>query len=220
MRIGWRLGVTLILFALGALALHMPLSMKGTVEPASLHVIPPTLGTWSGTDGAPEETLPSDPNEKLAVRRTYRNGRQVAWVSIALFGGQNNEARRASINKIYPQLGVSLIEPLSLTVPLNGPSASPVALPAVALHQDSQRLVVVYWHQIGRQTFGSEYRFRLALTREILFARRADSILVRIAVPGTDRSGIAQALETVSTLAPLLYTAMNDSITAWAAGKS
>jgi len=219
-RIGWRLGVTLILFALGAVALYMPLSVKGTVEPDSLHAIPATLGTWTGADGVPEETLPSDPSEKSAVRRTYRNGHQVAWVSIALFAGQNDEARRASINKIYPQRSVSLIQPLSLTVPLNGSSASPVEIPAVALHQNSQQLVVVYWHQIGRQTFGSEYRFRLALTREILFARRADSILARIAVPSTDRSGIAQALETVATLAPLLYTAMNESITTWAAGKS
>ena len=220
MRIGWRLGVTLMLFGFGALALYMPVSVKGAVEPAALHALPATLGSWTGTDGAPEAYLPSDPNEKLAVRRTYRNGRQVAWVSIALFVRQNDDARRASVNKIYPQRSVSLIEPLSLTVPLNGPSSSPVALPAVALHHDAQRLVVVYWHQIGRQTFGSEYRFRLALTREILFARRADSILVRIAVPGTDGSGTAQALETVSSLAPLLYAAMNDSITARAAGKS
>lgn len=220
MRLGWRLGVTLLLFALGALALHMPLSMQDGVRPSSLYALPVTLGTWTSADGAPEETLPVDPNERSAVRRTYRNGSQVALVSVALFAGQNSEARRASVNKIYPQKNVSLIQPLSLTVPLNGPSASPVALPAVALHQNSQRLVVVYWHQIGRQTFGSEYRFRLALVREILFARRGDSILVRIAVPGTDPSGIAEALATVSTLAPLLYTAMNDAMTAWAAGKS
>ncbi len=221
MKIGWRLAVTLMLFGLGALALNMPLSVQGTVEPASLHALPSTLGSWTGTDGIPEEYLPSDPNEKSAVRRTYRNGPQIAWVSIALFAGQNNDARRASVNKIYPQRNVSLIEPLSLTAPLNGPSVSSVALPAVALHQqDAQQLVVVYWHQIGRQTFGSEYRFRLALTREILFARRADSILVRIAVPGTDRSGNAQALETVSSLATLLYAGMNDSITVRAAGKS
>ena len=220
MRIGWRLAVTLVLFALGALALNMPVSVKGTVEPASLHAVPATLGAWTGADGAPEETLPSDPNEKSAVRRTYRNGSQVAWVSIALFVGQNNDARRASVNKIYPQRSVSLIQPLRITVPLNGPSASPVALPVVAVHQESQRLVVVYWHQIGRQSFGNEYRFRLALTREILFARRADSILVRIAAPGSDRSGIAQALETVSALAPLLYAAMNDTIMTLSAGRS
>jgi EpsI family protein len=220
-KIGWRLAVTLMLFGLGALALNMPLSVQGTVEPASLNALPATLGSWTGTDGIPEEYLPSDPNEKSVVRRTYRNGAQIAWVSVALFAGQNNDARRASVNKIYPQRNVSIIEPLSFTVPLNGPSASPVALPAVALHQqDAPRLVVVYWHQIGRQTFGSEYRFRLALTREILFARRADSILVRIAVPTTDSSGTAQALETVSTLVPLLYTAMNDSITVRVAGKS
>ena len=220
MRIGWRLAVTVMLFGLGALALNMPLSVQGTVEPSSLHALPATLGLWTGTDGIPEEYLPSDPNEKSAVRRTYRNGAQIAWVSVALFAGQNNDARRASVNKIYPQRNVSLIEPLSLTVPLNGPSASPVAFPAVALHQEAQRLVVVYWHQIGRQTFGSEYRFRLALTREILFARRADSILVRIAAPAPDSSGTARALETVSTLVPLLYTAMNDSITVRVSGKS
>jgi EpsI family protein len=219
-RIGWRLGVTLTLFALGAGALYMPLSVKGTVEPGSLYAVPTTLGSWTGTDGAPEATLPSDPNEMSAVRRTYRNGSQVAWVSIALFASQNNDTHRASINKIYPQRSLSLIQSLSLSVPLNGPSSSSVALPAVALHQEAQRLVVVYWHQIGRQTFGNEYRFRLALAREILFARRADSILVRIAVPGTDPSGVAQALESVSSLAPLLYTALNDSITVWASGTS
>jgi EpsI family protein len=218
-RIGWRLGVTLVLFGLGALALNMPVSVKGAVEPVSLHAVPVTLGTWTGTDGAPEEALPSDPNEKAAVRRTYRSGSQVAWVSIALFVGQNNDARRASINKIYPQRNVSLIQPLRITVSLDGPAASPVALPVVAIHQESQRLVVVYWHQIGRQSFGNEYRFRLALTREILFAHRADSILVRIAAPGSDRSGTAQALETVSALAPLLYSAMNESIMALAAGR-
>lgn len=220
MRIAWRLGVTLALFALGALALYMPLSVKAAVEPAALHALPATLGAWTGVDGAPEEALPSDPNERLAVRRTYRNGRQVAWVSIALFSGQNNEARRASINKIYPQRGVSLIEPLPLTVALQGPSVSPVALSAVVVHLDSQPLVVVYWYQIGRRTFGSEFRFRLALTREILFARRADSILVRIAAPVMGPSGTAQALETVSALTPLLSTAMNDSVTAWAADRS
>lgn len=220
MRVGWRLVVALSLFASAAGLLHFAPPVSSAVHPASLYALPTTLGAWTSTDGAPEETLPSDPNEKSAVRRTYRNGLQVAWVSIGLFGGQHDDARRASINKVYPQTRVSLIEPVPLTVSLNGPSASPVALPAVTLHQDSRQLVVVYWHQIGRQTFGSEYRFRLALTREILFARRADSILVRIAVPGSDRSGTAQALETLSILAPLLYTAMNDSIMAWAAGKS
>lgn len=220
MRTGWRLGVILILFAAGAVVLRVAPPVTGAVNPVSLYAIPLTLGTWVGAEGVPDEILPPDPNEKISVRRTYRNGDHLAWVSVALFVRQDDDARRASINKIYPQRGASLIEPVSFAAPLNGSAAGPVTLPAVIVHQDSRRLLVAYWHQIDRQTFGGEYRFRLALTREILFARRADSILVRIAVPGTDRSGIAQALESVSTLAPLLYTAMNDSIPAWAAGKS
>jgi hypothetical protein len=41
----------------------MPLSVKGTVEPALLHALPATLGTWTGADDDPEETFPFDPTK-------------------------------------------------------------------------------------------------------------------------------------------------------------
>jgi EpsI family protein len=219
MRTACRLALVLAVFAAGAAVLHLAPSVRSAVEPVSLYGLPTSLGAWSSVEGAPEEALPTDPAEKLAVRRTYRNGDQVAWVSVALFTGQNDEARRPSINKIHSQRAVSLVEPLAVTASLNGPASPPVALPAKAIHQGSQELVLVYWHQIGRRTFGSEYRFRLALSRQILFARAADSVLVRIAVPGGNAPAQARALDTASTLAPLLYSAVNDSLAAWAEGK-
>ena len=208
MRIGWRLGVTLILFVASAVVLHMAPPVKGAVDPVSLYAFPMTLGTWVGAEGVPEEILPLDPNEKISVRRTYRNGNHLAWVSVALFVGQDDDARRASINKIYPQRGASLIEPVSFTVPLDGPASSPITLPAVIVRQDSRRLLVAYWHQIGNRVYGNEYRFRIALMRDVIFARRADTLLVRIATPAGPAAQVEDDLAVVAGLAPSVYAVL------------
>jgi len=208
-RIGWRLGVTLILFAAGAIVLRMAPPVKSAVSPVSLYAVPLTLGTWAGAEGVPEEILPQDPNEKISVRRTYRNGNHLAWVSVALFVGQDDDARRASINKIYPQRGASLIEPVSFAAPLDGSATGPITLPAVIVHQDSRRLLVAYWHQIGNRVYGNEYRFRLALMRDVVFVRRADALLVRIATPAGPAAQVADDLAVVAGLAPSIHAAIS-----------
>ena len=210
MRTGWRLGVILLLFAASALVLHRPPAVKGATNPVSLFGLPMTLGAWSGAEGAPVEILPVDPNEKLSVRRTYRKGGQLAWVSVALFVGQDVESRRASVNKIHPQHGVSLIEPVSFSLSLSGSPATSVTLPAVIIHhQDSHRLLVAYWHQIDNRIYGGEYRFRFALMRELILARSVDSVLVRIATPlGTGLSD-ADERAIVESLAPSIYAALH-----------
>jgi EpsI family protein len=205
-RTGWRLGMTLMLLAAGAVVLHMAPPVKSAVNPISLYAVPMTLGAWVGTDGVPEEILPTDPNEKISVRRTYRSGNHLAWVSVALFVGQDDEARRASINKIYPQRGASLIEPVSFAVPLDGSGSR--RLPAVIIHQSSRRLLVAYWHQIGSRVYGNEYRFRLALMRDVIFARRADTLLVRIATPAGIESRVADDLAVVAELVPSIHAAI------------
>jgi EpsI family protein len=207
-RTGWRLGVTLILFAACAVVLRVAPPVKGAVNPVSLYAVPMTLGTWVGAEGVPEEILPPDPNEKVSLRRTYRNGNHLAWVSVALFVGQDDDARRASINKIYPQRGASLIEPVSFAVPLDGSATGPMTLPAVIVHQDSRRLLVAYWHQIGNRVYGNEYRFRLALMRDVIFARRADALLVRIALPVGPDGQARESLDAVGLLAASLYAAL------------
>ena len=208
MRLGWRLGAILILFAATAIVLHLAPPVRSAVNPVWLEALPTALGTWSGAEGIPEEILPPDSNAKLSIRRTYRNGQDLAWVSVALFVGQDGEARRASINRLYPQRGVSLIEPVPFALPLNGPAASPLTLPAVIVHQDSGRLLVVYWHQIGSRAYGNEYRFRLAQMRDLIFARRSDTLLVRIAVPTAPGRPVRAGLDTASELALPLYAAI------------
>jgi EpsI family protein len=198
----------LILFAATAGILHMAPPVTDAMKPVSVYAVPMTLGTWSGADGVPEEILPADPNEKLSVRRTYRNGDHLAWITVALFVGQD----RGSINKIYPQRSVNRIEPVTFTAALNGSATSPLVLPAVIIHQDSRRLLVAYWHQIGNRVYGDEYRFRFAQMRDMVFARRADSMLVRIATPAGPAPQLGMDLATVAGLASDMYAALGGDI--------
>jgi len=208
-RVGWRLGLVLVLLGATGVILHTATPVTSAVNPASLFSVPPRVGTWAGVDGVPEEILPLDPNEKLSVRRTYQRGPQVAWVSVALFVGQNDETRQASINKIYPQRNVSLVEQMPVTVSLDAPPAGPVKIPAVLIHQESREFLVGYWHQIGGRVFGNEYRFRLALMQGLLFERRADTLLIRIAAPVGKKSQTGEALAAVSELGSAVYAALS-----------
>jgi len=209
MKMSWRLGVTLMLFGAAAAVLHLAPPVKAAVNPVLLFALPITLGEWSGTEGVPAEILPADPSEKLSVRRTYRSGARVAFVSVSLFSGQDEEAHRGSINKIYPQRSVSLIEAVPFSARLTGSTGGPVTLPAVVVHQESERLLVAYWHQIGNSVYGNEYRFRLALMRDLILTRRADTLLIRIATPAGRGRPLADNLAVVADLARAVYAALH-----------
>jgi EpsI family protein len=141
----------------------------------------------------------------VAVRRTYRSGQRIAWVSVALFTRQDDPLRRVSVNRIYPEQQVALVEPVDITVALDG--SSPTTLRARVIHWGRERQAIVYWHQIQRRTYGSEYAFRLALMRRVLVARRGDSALVRIAVP-VDQMDLARSLGSIVELGPPLHAAL------------
>lgn len=207
MKVGWRLGMTLLLFGAGAAILHLAPPVKAAVNPVLLFALPTTLGDWSSADGVPEDILPIDPSEKLSVRRTYRNGSHVAWVGVSLFVSQDDAARRGSINRIYPQRSVNLIEAVPFSARLDASGGGPVPLPAVLVHRASEQLLVAYWHQIGNSVYGSEYGFRLALMRGLIFERRSDTLLIRIATPAGRGRPVADDLAVVANLAPSVYDA-------------
>ncbi len=207
---GWRLGIVLGLLAATAGVVYVAPPVLDRGNPIVLYGLPTTLAGWTATDGVPEPLLPPDPHEMATVRRAYRNGQRIAWISVAMFTRQDDPVRRASIDRIYPQQHVALVERARLTVVLDG--SVPTALPAVVIHRAGQQLMVVYWHEIGRRAYGSEYWFRWALMRNILFARRGDSVLVRIAVPVSQTEGVSRSLAAVTELVPSLYAALADAL--------
>jgi EpsI family protein len=202
---GWRLGIVLGLLAGAAGVVYgmPPVPELGT--PGMVDRLPTTLAGWTATDGIPESLLPPDPHEMAAVRRTYRSGERTAWISVALFTGQDDPRRRVSINHVYPDRQVALVEPVDITVALDG--SSPATLRARVIARGRERHAIVYWHQIQRRTYGSEYAFRLALMRRVLVARRGDSALVRIAVP-VDQMDLARSLGSIVELGPPLHAAL------------
>jgi len=201
----WRLGIVLGLLVAAAGVVHGTPPVPEREGPGVLDGLPTTLTGWTGTDGVPESLLPPDPREKAAVRRTYRSGQRIAWISLALFTRQDDPLRRVSINRIYPEQQVALVEPVDITVALDG--SSPTTLRARVIHRGSEQHAIVYWHQIQRRTYGGEYWFRWALMRRTLVARRGDSILVRIAVP-VDQANLSRSLGSVAELGPPLHAAV------------
>ena len=201
----WRLGIVLGLLAAAAGVVYATPPTPEREGPGVLDGLPTTLTGWTATDGVPESLLPPDPRERAAVRRTYRSGQRIAWVSVALFTRQDDPRRRVSVNRIYPEQRVALVDPVDITVALDG--SSPTTLRARVIHRGSEQHAVVYWHQIQRRTYGSEYSFRWALMRRTLVARRGDSILVRIAVP-VDQADLSRSLGSVAEIGPPLHAAV------------
>jgi len=201
----WRLGIVLGLLAAAAGVVYATPPVPEREGPAVLDGLPTTLTGWTATDGVPESLLPPDPRERAAVRRTYRSGQRIAWISVALFTRQDDPLRRVSVNHIYPEQQVALLEPVAITVALDG--SSPTTLRARVIHRGSEQHAIVYWHQIQRRTYGGEYGFRWALLRRTLVARRGDSILVRIAVP-VDQADRSRSLGSVAELGPPLHAAV------------
>lgn len=196
MRTGHRLAMVLGLLVVTAGAGYVTPSVRECPSPPALDALPVALAGWTGADGIPEGVLPVDASETAAMRRTYGSGRSVAWVSVALFTRQDEPDRRASVNRIYPEKDVSMVERVDLP---------PIA--AVVVSGPARRFVVAHWHQIGGRMYASGPGFRLALMRDILFARRGDSLLVRIAVP-VGPEGVPAALTTAAELTRALEGAL------------
>ena len=60
--------------------------------------------------------------------------------------------------------------------------------------------------------YGSEYDFRIALMRDMVLARRADSMLVRIATPLGPTLQLATDLTMVERLATELYAELGGGV--------
>jgi len=200
----WRFGIVLGLLAVAAGIVYGTPPLAEREAPGTLDKLPAVLAGWTATDGAPESLLPPDPHEMAAVRRTYRSGGRVAWISVALFARQDEPARRASINHVYPERQVALVEPVAITMALEGSSPT---LRARVIHRGSEQRAIVSWHQIGDRIYADEYSFRLALMRRVLVARQGDSVLVRIAVP-IDQGSRGSSLASVAELGPPLHAAL------------
>lgn len=212
MRGAGRLAVLLGL--IGATAAFVALTPQGQDGEGGtkLSAMPVELAGWTSTWDAPEWALPRDPNEGTTVRRTYQRGDRVIWTSVALFTRQNAAGRRPSIDRIYPEKNTSRIDRLTLPVALNGVPGGSLRLPVIIGQKEQQRLVVVYWHQLGGSAYGTEYGYRLALMREVLFRRPAESALVRIAMSMRPTDAMDESLRVASEIAPPLYGAVASAL--------
>lgn len=200
--------VVLALVAGAVLAIQSASAIRERGSDGGLPHLSADVAGWQSSYGAPDWALPADPRETDARRRTYRKGSAEACVSVALFTRQGEPRRRASLDRIHPEKGVSRIEQLRVAVALNGSPRSAVDVPALLLHHDRQRVLIAYWHQRGGAVYGSQYRYRLAVLGDVLLRRPADATLVRIGVPLGASESVEGGRRTVAELAPALHAAV------------
>ena len=213
MRDRWRLGLVLGLVALAWAGVFFAPEVRERLDSSSLSALPRTLPGWTSVEGTPEWALPVDPHERASTRRTYQRERDTAWVSVALFTRQQEPEHLAAINLIYPEKNTVRIHRLPFSLSLNGSSDRLVGLPAMVVQRSQeQRLLVVYWYQMGHRTFGSEYAYRVALMRDILINRQADMVLVRIATPLAAEESPERALAPFRQIAPAIYAAVKAAL--------
>ena len=74
------------------------------------------------------------------------------------------------------------------------------------LTQNSQhRVLVLYWFQVGEETFGGEFEKRLIQIRNALFFARSDGAVVRLATPLTNSDTIDEAKNRLAAFAGELH---------------
>jgi EpsI family protein len=208
-----RLLVVLGLVGLAGAGLYLVPPVREPRSPAVLYALPAAVGAWTSIEGVPETTLPVDPKEVGSVRRTFQRGKQTAWVTVALYGRQDDPRRRASLNHLYVERRSGRVDRLELPVALNGTPDTRIALSGRLVTHGPERILVAYWYQVGRRPLGNESGFRLALMRSILLSRQADSALVRIAVPLREgERPEAAALPVLVELAPALHASVNRAL--------
>ena len=68
-----------------------------------------------------------------------------------------------------------------------------------------QRVLVLYWFQVGEETFGGEFEKRLIQIRNVLFFGRSDGAVVRLATPVVNSDKIDEAKNRLAAFAAALY---------------
>ena len=201
-----RLGIVLALASAAIVTTAAVPAIPQTAHSSRLGDVPPLLGRWTVTIGAPEDVLPPDPRQAGADRLTFRSGAQVAYATMAFYSGQDDSTRRPSLRHITAARP-SRVDRSALRI-RSIAGTEPLSVTAALVHHGQARTLLVYWHELDGRAYGDAYAFRLALGRSALFHRRADSTMVRVAVPVADEvAGLEQARAVVQDLVPALHAA-------------
>lgn len=148
--------------------------------PAAISALPYTIGTWSGTEGAPlDARTMQELGADAYINRTYVAPAQAPVdLYVAYYAQQRPTTSIHSPLHCLPGTGW---EPLEVsTVDLGAGTAR-----RMVIQKNLDRALVLYWYAIQGRTLGSEIASKLYLLHDSLRFHRNDAALVRIVVPIT-----------------------------------
>jgi EpsI family protein len=145
----------------------------------------------------------ADPKADTSISRVYvASAKAPVEVFLGYKGSQNAGDRLRSPKLILGEhWNFAWIKPARLDL-TNGPRIE--ANWMLARRGNAARLVL-YWYQFNERMIAGELDYRIELVKRLVFDRRSDGAVVRLATPVADSEPIEQAQERLTTLAAILY---------------
>jgi EpsI family protein len=179
------LGVLLSVVAVTGLLLAWPRAEQQTRRIA-LAALPETLGDWRSVEGKTDDVLPQEPRALDTVRRTYSDGRMIAWLAVGLYSSHNDPQGRPSVNQIASERGAGIVTHDWVRVALDGNAEGERSIHRISLGRSDGRVSTVYWYQLGETLVTGEYELRWRLFLDTIAGRRRRLLLIRLATTGPE----------------------------------
>ncbi len=174
--------------------------LRLTTELAS---VAPKAAGYRAADSL-ESGFYKDSNAEVQLSRTYSSAGETPVEVYVGFNGKQQGAKSLQSPKLQIPYGWNYvwIEPVEL--PATGAHASLNANWMLMQNNDIRHLVL-YWYQVGENTFSGELKKRMALVRNTVFHHRSDAAVVRLATPVPDLDKLDQAKSRLAGFAAELY---------------
>jgi EpsI family protein len=146
-----------------------------------------------------------DSSAEFDVSRTYSSSSGESIEMYVGFRGKQQGDKRLHSPKLQFPYGWNFlwIEPALVVT-----AEAPVNARWMMTQNNQVKVLVLYWYQVGDQTFAGEIEKRLKLVLQTLFHGRSDGAVVRLATRVSDAEKIEQAKERLGKLAAELAPQM------------
>jgi EpsI family protein len=101
---------------------------------------------------------------------------------------------RPSVHLIAPERGVIGVDRSAVGIAPSGRVGQQVMVNQLEVRRPQSKLVMYYWYQVGAESIGGEYRFRLTLFRNTVLGKDVPVALVRVSALDGAGSGEAEFL--------------------------
>ena len=201
----WLTAVALIVLT-GAY-LHL---MRESYHAGTPHIggLPVKMGNWECREIPSRELNYTDPSMDVVWTGVCIN-REVTSLNVYIgYAAQQRKGKRTASPRTNSHAGDprwSYSYSRDVEIFFAGKTMPPIhANETLLSHSNGKNLGIVYWYQMGKNSFSSDYRYRLALLMRKLWERKTNAAVIRISA-SVDKGGAEEFFRAEKELAREIY---------------